>query len=76
MKATAFVLGVALACAAAAHAADVRDNGTSTYGGSSHHATMQLRDAMHRIGSATRHAWHRIDASLHRMGHHDRTTAS
>jgi hypothetical protein len=37
---------------------------------------MQLRDAMHRIGSATRHAWHRIDASLHRMAHHDRATAS
>jgi opacity protein-like surface antigen len=76
MKTTAIVLGLALGCAAAAQAADVHDNGTSSYGGSSHRTTIELRAAMHRIGDATRHAWHRIDASLHRMGHHDRTTAS
>lgn len=69
MKTTAFILALALGCAATAQAAQSPQP-------SSHQMTTDLRVALHRLGHATRYAWHRLDASLHRIGHHDRTTSS
>lgn len=76
MKTTAIVLALALGCAAGAQAADRQDYGSSSSNGTPHQMTTDVRVALHRLGNATRYAWHRLDASLHRMGHHDRTTAS
>lgn len=84
MRNTAFILGLALGCAVAAHAADRHDSGTSRHeDASSQHVTVDLNhvkadmhSVLHRLGSATRHAWHRLDASLHRVGHHEHSTSS
>ena len=78
MKTSVISLALVIGCATGAHAAQARDADSGAAGERDGRpaATVQIKDAVHRMERATARALHRADAALQRMVHKDKGHAA